>query len=70
MYMLRTRRFVCAGKPFELDIRVKEGLPFACVGIIKLIIHSDMARAQRDGKLPTSCSYSLQQLIEDGARGV
>jgi hypothetical protein len=49
--MPRTRRYLRSGRPYELDIRVKSGLPFACVGLIKLLLQSAIARAQRDDKI-------------------
>jgi REP element-mobilizing transposase RayT len=49
--MSRTRRYFRSGRPYELDIRVKSGLPFACLEIIKLLLESAIARAQRDGKV-------------------
>ena len=49
--MPRTRRYIRANRPYELDIRVKSGLPFACLLLIKLVLKSALARAQRDNKV-------------------
>ena len=55
--MARTRRYIRAERPFELEIRVKEGLPFACLEVVKLLLKSAMARAQRDNKIKI-CHYN------------
>ena len=49
--MARSRRFIRAHRPYELCIRVREGLPFATFRLIKLLIESSLARAQRDSKV-------------------
>ncbi len=57
--MPRTRRYIRANRPYELDIRVKSGLPFACLRLIKLVLKSAPARAQRDNKV-TICHHHWQ----------
>lgn len=49
--MSRMRRYIRSGRPYELEIRVKSGLPFACLALIKLILKSILARTQRDQKV-------------------
>ncbi|MCO6432367.1 MAG: hypothetical protein J5J00_16050 [Deltaproteobacteria bacterium] len=53
---MRSRRMFTAGRPYELILRVKENLPFACKETIKLILESCLARAQRDLKV-TLCHH-------------
>ena len=49
--MSRTRRYICSNRPYELILRVKEGLPFAPLAVINLLLLSALARAQRDIKV-------------------
>lgn len=52
--MCRPRRYIEANKPYELDMRVKSGLPFAWYKCISLLIESAIARTQRDDKVKIS----------------
>ena len=52
--MPRRRRYIQAGRPYELEIRVKSGLPFACLELVQLLLESAMARTQRDDKVKIS----------------
>lgn len=49
--MSRTRRCIRARKPYELILRVKEGLPFVPNKMINAIIKSALARTLRDDKI-------------------
>lgn len=55
----RRRRFV-AGKLYELEIRTRQGLPFPCLLLIRLLLASAMARTQRDCKV-TICHFLWMQ---------
>jgi len=54
--MPKTRRYLPSGQVYEACIRVKEGLPFATLGLISTILEGSMARAQRDSKI-TICHF-------------
>lgn len=54
--MPRTRRFIESGKPYELILRVKAGLPFRPGRLVNALIEGIIARAQRDKKV-TICHY-------------
>lgn len=54
--MPRTRRRIIANHPYELILRVREGLPFSTLEVIKLLLEGVIARAQRDNKV-TICHY-------------
>ena len=58
--MPRTNRFYEAGRPYDICIRVRSGLPFPCLVFIKLLLQSAMARASRDGRI-TICHYLWMQ---------
>lgn len=49
--MSRTRRYYESGSLYEVTIRTREGLPFACKESIELLIKSALARTQRDFKV-------------------
>lgn len=50
------RRQVLSGQLYELEIRARTGLPFACLRSIRLLLASAMARTQRDSKV-TICHF-------------
>ena len=54
--MPRTRRYIEPGRPYELILRVREGLPFRPGPLINTLLEGIMARAQRDNKV-TICHY-------------
>lgn len=54
--MSRRRRRILANHPYELILRVREGLPFVALDLIKLLIEGILARAQRDNKV-ILCHY-------------
>jgi REP element-mobilizing transposase RayT len=54
--MPRTRRHIQPGRPYELILRVKEGLPFRPSPLINTLLNGIIARAQRDHKV-TLCHY-------------
>jgi hypothetical protein len=54
--MPRTRRHIQPGRPYELILRVKEGLPFRPSPLINTLLNGIIARAQRDNKV-TLCHY-------------
>ena len=54
--MSRTNRYIESSKPYELCLRVKEGLPFPCLLFIRLLLESAMARAMR-GRRVIVCHY-------------
>lgn len=53
---MRTPRYIRAGKPYELILRTRSGLPFVATHYMRLLLDSSLARAQRDGKV-TLCHY-------------
>ncbi len=54
--MARTPRYIRAGRPYELIIRAREGLPFVTTHYMRLLLESSLARTQRDNKV-TICHY-------------
>lgn len=54
--MPRTRRYIQAGRPHELILRVREGLPFRPGPLINTLLEGIIARTQRDHKV-TLCHY-------------
>ncbi len=53
---MRTQRYIRAGRPYELILRTRSGLPFVATHYMRLLLDSSLARTQRDGKV-TLCHY-------------
>lgn len=54
--MPRPLRYIRSKKMFHLALRVREGIPFVALSIMRLILQSAIARAQRDCKV-ILCDY-------------
>jgi len=52
--MPSARRFLVAQQPYELVIRARSNLPFACLETVKTLLASALARTQRDQKVVIS----------------